>query len=573
MTVNSLAADPWPGTVPAGVVVRPTRLGELMPVAARSAAEIAVELQRIEQVEGQLAAYRAELVAQLAVRRPDSADRQLGEPGAASPDWVAGPGREPVAGVSEFFADELAMVLNCSRTAATKLADASMLLATHLRGTWEALADGRLDWPRARALVAELTEPAGEVEPAVLAQVEAAVLPRARRLTIRGLQAAARAELLRRDAAASDRRRRRAQQGADVTMRPLPDGMAELSVFLPQRMAAAIRDTVDGYARLAKADGDEHRIGQLRVGALYDLVTRPWDTSRPPVTAHLTVLAPLPTLRAAAAGHDACAVAHLPLPHLPADLPADPPADPDRGLDPARRSDHACAGGPVGGPGCGEVAPGDLDGQPITAAHLRELLEELDALCPGGLQAPAGGRLDIALTDPVSGALRAAVTRTELERLARRGCPDHPGGDCGCPLLDRPPPTDRYRPSAAQHRFICVRDRTCRHPGCRNRAAWADLDHVVPHSDGEDTACENLCCLCRRHHRLKTFAAGWSFTMTDDGVLTVTTPSGVTRVTRPPGMDVVARGTVSVRRPAYAGLFEGSDAGADACPADDPPPF
>src|SRR3954451_9911691 len=42
------------------------------------------------------------------------------------------------------------------------------------------------------------------------------------------------------------------------------------------------------------------------------------------------------------------------------------------------------------------------------------------------------------------------------------------------------------------------------------------------------------CCLCRRHHRLKTHAPGWLFTMTDDGVLTVTTPAGVTRVTRPP---------------------------------------
>ena len=511
VTVNSLAADPCPDRLPPGVTARPTRLGELMPVQARTGAEIAVELRRIEQVEGQLAAYRAELVAQLAVRRPDSQDRRLGEPGAASADWVAGPGREPVAGVSEFFADELAMVLNCSRTAATKLADAAMLLTTHLRGTWEALADGRLDWPRARALVAELTEPAGEVEPAVLAQVEAAVLPRARRLTIRGLQAAARAELLRRDAAASDRRRKRAARAADVTLRPLPDGMAELSVFLPHPMAAALRDALDRYARLAKTDGDDHRIGQLRVGVLYDLVTRPWDTSRPPVTASLTVTAPLSTLRCGAAGHDACALAHLPAPH------------------PAAQ----------GGCGCGEVAPAELEGQPITAAHLRALLEELDALCPGGLQAPAGGTLDLALTDPVSGALRATVTRAELERLARRGCPQHPDGDddCRCPVLDRPPPVDRYRPSAAQRRFLTTRDRTCRHPGCANTTAWADLDHVLAHADGGETACENLCCLCRRHHRLKTHAPGWSFTMTDDGVLTVTTPSGVTRITRPPGME------------------------------------
>ncbi|MFD2092822.1 HNH endonuclease signature motif containing protein, partial [Blastococcus deserti] len=76
----------------------------------------------------------------------------------------------------------------------------------------------------------------------------------------------------------------------------------------------------------------------------------------------------------------------------------------------------------------------------------------------------------------------------------------------------------------------------CRHPGCHNDAGWADLDHVLPHADGGQTACENLCCLCRRHHRLKTHAPGWRFTMTPDGVLTVTTPSGVTRTTRPPGL-------------------------------------
>jgi hypothetical protein len=112
---------------------------------------------------------------------------------------------------------------------------------------------------------------------------------------------------------------------------------------------------------------------------------------------------------------------------------------------------------------------------------------------------------------------------------------------------------DRYRPTPAQRRFTTTRDRTCRHPGCRNRAVWADLDHVLPHTDGGATDCANLCCLCRRHHRLKTHAPGWSFVMDDDGVLTVTTPTGVPRVTRPPG------------------LLTGTERGP--APRDDPPPF
>jgi hypothetical protein len=54
-------------------------------------------------------------------------------------------------------------------------------------------------------------------------------------------------------------------------------------------------------------------------------------------------------------------------------------------------------------------------------------------------------------------------------------------------VLDRPAPIDRYRPTPAQRRFVTSRDRTCRHPGCRNTAGRADLDHVLPHADGGNT--------------------------------------------------------------------------------------
>jgi hypothetical protein len=457
--------------------------------------------------------------------------------------------------MSEFFADELAMILNCSRTAATVLADAAMLLTTRLPATWAALADGRLDWPRARALAAELADPARRVEPGVLAEVEAAVLPRARRLSIRGLRAAARA----------DRRRRQAQRAADVTVTPARDGVAQLSVFLPQPMAVTLDRTLTSYARLAKADGDPRSIGQLRVGVLHDLVTRPWDTSRPPVTAHLTVVAPLNTLHSGTAGPDTCAAAHLPIAHLPA-ATATPPAGEQRTAGGSGAGDPPGAGGGDCGYGeCSSEAPAEVDGQPITAAHLRALLTQLDALCPGGLQAPAGGTLDIALTDPGSGALRATVSRRELDRLARSGCPQHPVGDCRCPLLDRPPPVDRYRPTPAQRRYVTTRDRTCRHPGCQTTAGWADLDHLLPHAEDGATACENLCCLCRRHHRLKTHAPGWSFAMAPDGTLTVTTPSGVTRTTRPPGLDGPAIG--------WPWPQPAPRLGSEAWPDDEPAPF
>src|SRR3954452_12421016 len=212
VTVTPLDVEPWPVEhLPPGVTARPTRLGEMLPVAARTDAEIAVELARVQQLEARLAAYTAELIAGLAARRPDAADRQLGQPGAAAPGWLPGVGREAASGVSEFFADELAHILTCSRTAATTLADTAALLVDRLPATWAALADGLLDWPRARALAAELLEPARDLEPTVPAAGEAAVRPGAGGRSIRQLQAAARRELLRRDAAA-DRRRTQAEQ-------------------------------------------------------------------------------------------------------------------------------------------------------------------------------------------------------------------------------------------------------------------------------------------------------------------------------------------------------------------------
>jgi hypothetical protein len=450
------------------------RIGDFLPVGSKSDAELCDELRLVAAFEAKLAGYKTELVIALAGKRPP----RRGEP----LDGMWGPGEVQLPQPSEFFPDELSHVLHLSRTAATDLAETANVLHTRCRATWGRLADGRLDWPRARAIAAELGWPAKDLPDRVVAAVEAEVLPRATELKIRGLRELVRARLLAHGVDLSEQRRRRAESTGNVTVQPGYDGMAELRVRLPVARARACRDAADRYARMLRADGDPRPLGLLRADMVAHLILRPWDTTRPAVTAQLSITAPLSCLRA----------------------------------------------------GSKQVAA--VDGQPITADHLREILTELDAVCPGGLQAPAGGSLHISLVDPISGELRAVLTRAELETLVRRGCPDHPGESCDCPVLDRPDPVNRYRPSAALYRFVRTRDRTCRWPGCTNAAAWADLDHVTAHACGGPTDCANLCCLCRRHHRIKTHEPGWLFVMTDNGVLTVTSPAGISRTTWPPGM-------------------------------------
>ena len=473
-----------------------------LPVALLNRAQKAAELQRVQARRAMDAAYEAELVMGLADDSPDTLDPPADHAGARKGSWA--PDAE-LPGVSEFFPAELALVLNCGRGAASHLAQRAWLYRRCLPATWAALAGGQLDERRAKVLADVLAHTA----PVIARAVEAQVLPEATGLSIGRLKARAVALLLERDADAVDARREDAQRQADVRSYPSHlEGMTTLAADLPSPVAAECQDVVHQLATMLKADGDRRPIGELRANVLADLIRRPWDTRLPPVTARLDVTVPLPSL----AGRSA--------------------------------------------------EPGEVDGRPITAGHVRQLVAQLGAL---GLQPPEGGHLSLAITD-TGGKLLATASRSELERLARRGCREHRDDECGCPVLSAPCPTPAYSPTRAQYEWVRTRDRACRFPHCGQRAGWADLDHVVPHACGGRTDCGNLCCLCRSHHRLKTFAPGWEFRMDPDGVLHVTTPSGVTRSTRPPGL-----------RPAESREPSRSSPGAEtrppAPPDEDPPPF
>jgi hypothetical protein len=101
----------------------------------------------------------------------------------------------------------------------------------------------------------------------------------------------------------------------------------------------------------------------------------------------------------------------------------------------------------------------------------------------------------------------------------------------------------RYQPTVALERWIRCRDLTCRFPGCDRPASFCDLDHTIPfnHLDPQSgglTVPWNLACLCRLHHRLKTFHAGWRDEQLPDGTIIWTSPTGRVYRTVPGGPEL-----------------------------------
>jgi hypothetical protein len=433
-------------------------------------------------------AHQAAVIAELARRRPVQRDAAFGPRGGPGADARA-VRPAALAEVSEDFTTELAVIRGCSDAEAGRLAADALLLTTKLAPTWAELHAGRITIRKATILLDLL----GDASHAVAGVVQERVLPAAADCPPSRLADRTRHHLYRADAEARDRRRRAAERTADVHLERTPDDLGRLVIDGPLPAVHAARDAIGTYATWLRADGDTRPIGQLRSTVALDLILRPWDTTRPPVTAQLTLHATIPTLRP-----DAAAVT--------------PPA---------------------------VAPPAELDGQVITAAQCRQVLADLDML--DLTAAPAGGSVRISLDDPATGQTLAVATRAELTRAAGTGRRIRRRGTAGPapeaengPGLRPPPPTSAYRPTAAQRRLVHTRDRTCRMPGCHRPPGRCDIDHATAHADGGPTTCANLCCLCR-HHRIKTHAHGWTFTLQPDGRLAVDTPAGVTRTTRPPG--------------------------------------
>ena len=166
-------------------------------------------------------------------------------------------------------------------------------------------------------------------------------------------------------------------------------------------------------------------------------------------------------------------------------------------------------------------------GRSPLATQIRPTITVLAPLGPDGepeVYLPRSGPATIdALIDLLSRSIGATIT-----------VPDTRPG-----TADTPHNAHRYRISAELARRIRLRDGTCRHPGCSVPADDCDIDHVRPfdHTNpnaGGPTTENNLMCLCRRHHRFKTFHS-WHYHLAPDATLTVTTDTGHTITTAPTG--------------------------------------
>jgi hypothetical protein len=96
---------------------------------------------------------------------------------------------------------------------------------------------------------------------------------------------------------------------------------------------------------------------------------------------------------------------------------------------------------------------------------------------------------------------------------------------------------DRYEIPDRIREQVVERDGTCRFPHCNRSAEHADIDHIRPYDAGGppgQTSSENLACLCRSHHRLKTHG-GWSYSRIEPGTFLWRSPHGHSWLVTPSG--------------------------------------
>jgi len=268
-------------------------------------------------------------------------------------------------------------------------------------------------------------------------------------------------------------------------------GLTTWVASLPAGDSAACWAAIDDLAHQMRGDDPTRTLEQCRADALVDLMLTNVD-----VTTTVTLMIPIQT-----------ATVDEPVDTLERDL-----------LTRCERKGER-TGTPGSGAALGYLSPlADTDdyGQPTPEPN--PMVEPTWAqICAMGYEIPGIGVIG---GDVVAGILERFDTR-----IARVLLDERTGVVIETSL-------HTYLPNRAMRRFIQKRDGHCRFPGCRRNAKRCEPDHVIPYSRGGPTAPWNLACLCKHHHRVK-HQAGWTLTMSRDGVCTWTDPHGRQYATHP----------------------------------------
>ncbi len=274
-----------------------------------------------------------------------------------------------------------------------------------------------------------------------------------------------------------------------VRIRPGRNGMATLWAKLPVGDAEMLRQRIQSDADAAAANGSPRPIDQLRADALAALaVYRP------------TVVGPCGC--ATGAGADA-----------EADSAGIEIAEVELGVHPPRPTVGNAAVA-TGQPIRISVIASVAKGLPNRVEFVNGAYTSFDWLCQELLEGD-DARVRFEIIDPKPGA------------------------------MDNPDHALRYAISPALAERIRLRDGTCRHPGCSVDARDCDIDHVIAFNRadpalGGPTLEWNLMCLCRKHHREKTFG-GSTYRLGSLGELEIVTETGHLHRTRPKGPLAKAR--------------------------------
>ncbi len=378
---------------------------------------------------------------------------------------------------------EVAQVLGVTERQVGERVDTATRLARFTR-VHDALATGVLQAWTATKLLEHLAELASLVSPQELDRVEQTVLAwlTDRPRTVGQLNARMRRLLVRARSRAGQDQARRDARDRYVRVNPAhSDGLATLIARLPEHDALAVRSVLGALAADPVADDDERTREQRRC----DLVTA------------------MITGAAAVGGHAG-----------DLDLVVRGLADLDVHVDVTIPADTLVGGStPAEVPGYGPIPAGTGRDLAASARVHRPLVYD-----------PATGHL-LGLGQP-------GGTRTGSGTGSGSGTLPGQDGTARIRWLADLPPARGYEHPVTMERLVSLRDVTCRAPGCSRRAQACDCDHVRPWPVGP-TSVDNTCCLCRRHHRLKTHAPGWSTTLDDGGRLVWSTPTGRTLTTDP----------------------------------------